>query len=136
MMRRLALLTASLFVLGCATTTPVHSADLFQQLQASVLMTDLTQAAQNLTNAIANGDLPANDPAAACLQGVVRSTAPSPQAQPYELKGLVSLGSLLYIDAHRVGRAKVAADQSCQALIGSLVIQGLNQVTPVKLPGQ
>jgi hypothetical protein len=135
MMRRLALLTASLLVLGCSTV-PAQSADLFQQLQGSVLMTDLKQAAQNLTNAIANGDLPANDPAAACLQGVVASTAPSPQAQPYELKGLVSLGSLLYIDAHRVGRAKVAADQSCQALIGSLVIQGLNQVTPLKLPGQ
>ena len=134
-MKRAGILVLALTLVGCATI-PAHSADLFQQLQASVLMKDLQQSQVNLANAIANGDLPANDPAAACLTGVVGALAVAPDAKPYTVNGLVSLGSVLYIDAHKMGRAKAAADQSCQALIGGFVIQGINQIAPVKLPGQ
>jgi hypothetical protein len=129
-------LVLPLFLLGCATTITGGPPGQGPAVDpSSFLAKDLVAAAYNLDQAVLVGALPADDPAPACVHGVLinagielppGTTAPA-SFEP-KREGLVSAGSIAYI---RVQQLKAASGKvlkvpvSCKALIGGIVVDGL-----------
>ena len=119
--------TAALVLLalsGCTTIAHAGPQD--------IVVNDLTAARDNLQAAAAVGQLPKDDPALSCLNGVVAQLgAPSVE---YKIKGLVSVASVAYIKAQAVKQGGPVLQRDCEALIGQFLINGAKAVSPLKLP--
>ena len=100
------------------------------------VVTDLQSAAFNLDNAIAVGALPANDPAAACIHGVLQEAgvevppgSTAPKSFTPKNDGLVSLGAIAYIQIQQAkNSAGVVIPQDCKTIVGQFVIDGVGMV--------
>lgn len=94
---------------------------------------DLLAAAFNLDNAIGIGVLPADDPAASCIHGVLKQAglevpagAPAVASFIPENRGAVSVGAIAYIRAIQLqGLKGLQVPVDCEALIGKFVVDGL-----------
>ncbi len=103
--------------------------------QESVLGQDILAAESNLKKAVEVGVLGDGDPALACLSGIVADLnlagEPAPGFEP-EKKGLVSLGSVVYI---RAQQAKAFADfklnEDCEAVVGRFVLDSARAAAKV-----
>jgi len=107
----------------------------------SALAKDLVSAAYNLDNAVLVGALPADDPAPACVHGVLinagielppGTTAPA----SFEPKrdGLVSAGAIAYIKIQQLKAQSgkvLKVPVSCKALIGQIMVDGLTAPTRI-----
>ena len=101
-------------------------------IQNKTLITDLQSAAYNLDNAVAVGALPANDPAARCIHGVLQEAGieippGGTAAKSFAPKndGLVSLGAIAYIITQQKNTAPgVVVPADCKTTIGQFVIDG------------
>lgn len=103
---------------------------------------DLLAAAYNLDNAMSIGALPADDPSAACIHGVLKQAgielAPGEQ-EPASFvpksEGVVSVGATAYIRAQQLRNLKgIEVPVDCKALIGTFVVDGLHDARKLALP--
>ena len=105
-------------------------------IKNATIVTDLQSAAYNLDNAIAVGALPAGDPAAACIHGVlieagIEIPPGATAAKSFAPKndGLVSLGAINYILIQQKNASPgVVVPQTCKTVIGQFVIDGMAMV--------
>lgn len=137
---------AAVALSGCEAPQPISSAPLGLPAD-SLVATGLKNAAFNLDQAIAIGVLRKDDPAAACVHGVLKDagldgdgTAPAVQSFQPRVTDLVSAGSVAYIDAQRlkaVSGMLGTIPGGCEALVGRIMIDGLKagaRVMPLPLP--
>ncbi len=130
-------LTAILLLLAACSMTQVPPV-IAQQSQdpigiiADAFQKDLVSADNNLRAAIANGSLPATDPAAQCFDAAV-ANFPATNTQ-YQNKGIFSVGSIIYIQLNAIQSKGPLTQQSCQALIGKFALDGMKAMSPIKLP--
>lgn len=139
-MKKLLAVALSLSLVACASTPdlivggdPTKKVPLV--LQNPTVITDLQSAAYNLDNAVAVGALLADDPAPACVHAVLKQAGVEVDGQVVEQKsfvpkkdGLASAGSIAYILAQQAKRGlgvKPVVPMDCKALIGTLVIDGI-----------
>lgn len=125
----MALVFGAFFLSGCAISNTPFGVGVKQD---GVVASDLKAAAYNLDQAIAIGVLPADDPAAACVNDVLVDLGLDADASPDASQsfmpkrdGLVSVGAVLYIRARQLEKAKatrVNLPTNCKAVIGQIVI--------------
>lgn len=138
-----------LLLAGCQQPQTISSGPLLGSLPG--VQQGLVDASYNLNSAIAIGVLPAGDPAAACVNGVLTSIGIDPSTgkstgsvgsfTPRE-GDLLALGSVGYILAQQalpLVNGGVPVPVGCEALIGKLVIDAAGLVnrfggTAVGLP--
>jgi hypothetical protein len=108
-------------------------------IRNATVVTDLQSAAYNLDNAIAVGALPANDPAAACVHGVLQEAGievpaggTAPKSFVPKNDGVVSLGAIAYIQVRqRQAAGAITVPMECKTVIGQFVIDGMGLVNKV-----
>lgn len=150
-MRKMLAITFALAIAGCATPPPISTNPL-QTVTSVVLpaggtvLTGLQNAAFNLDEAVLIGVLPATDPAAGCVHGVLKQIGadvvltmgvemPVPGAAAAatftpKITDLLSAGSVAYILAQQA--KQIAANPgilvpvSCDQIVGQFVIQSIN----------
>lgn len=138
------LLSIALAATLCACATPITNNKGAGGLPISPdsgVGKDLLAAAFNLDNAIAIGVLPADDPAASCIHGVLKQAgietppgAPAVASFIPEDKGAVSVGSIAYIRAQQLqGLKGLQVPLGCEAVIGKFVVDGLATANKVAI---
>lgn len=123
----------ALILAGCGSVTTISKSTGPTVSAGSVLGKDLVAAGANLDQAIAIGILPASDPAAVCVHGVLvqvglENPVGAPPAASFEAsrQGVVSEGSIVYIKIQQFKNLKtVGISPECYALIGKLQVDGL-----------
>lgn len=130
---------------GCATP-PQISASPMPAITNPTIVTDLQSAAYDLDNAVLVGALAANDPAPKCLHDVMQKagieTPPGAAAAASftpKVDGAASAGAVAYIlaqQAKKLANGGVTVDPDCEALLGRVVIDGVNTtVKALPIPG-
>lgn len=117
---------------GCGTTQTISAAPP-PIIKSAAVVDDFKATAANLNAAVTAGVLPANDPAAACVNDALVKTgitppagAATPSSFTVTNAGLVSAGSIAYIKVRMAQAAQpVTIATSCKELLGQLQIDGL-----------
>jgi hypothetical protein len=111
---------------GCATTITNAPVDIKPD---GIVANGLRDANFNLQSAIQIGVLPENDPAASCVQGILRDAgleegAPAVKSFDPRVSDLISAASVAYIEAQRLKtlRNEAHVPMGCEALLGRIVI--------------
>ena len=139
-----AVLVAVSLALGlasCASTPSQISGAQGAAITNPTIVTDLQSAAYNLDNAVAVGALAPDDPAPKCLHDVLVKAGIEvpPGATPAKTfapknDGVASAGAIAYIlaqQAKQTLRKGITVDVSCEALLGRVVIDGVNTTAKV-----
>ena len=111
---------------GCATPISGNIArDVSAVVILPIIAEGLKEAAANFDGAVAVGALPADDPAPACVHGVLADLGlEGPVAPSFTPHVTTPMGaaSVLYIRAHQVQNGAPQVPASCKELIGGLMI--------------
>lgn len=119
-----------LLLCGCAQPPAISTSPLGGIPADSMIAVGLKDAAFNLDSAVAIGVLPADDPAASCIHGVMKDAglegnAPGTQSFTPRVSDIISAGSVAYIEAQKLkalGGGAKAVPVGCDALVGRIVI--------------
>lgn len=134
------LVVAALALAGCATPAQI-SANPLPAVTNPTIVTDLQSAAFDLDSAVAVGALAPDDPAPKCLHNVLQKagieTPPGVTAAASftpKVDGAASAGAVAYIlaqQAKKLTAGGITVDVSCEALLGRVVIDGVNTTVKV-----
>lgn len=153
------LAVAALALSACSTNLPISASpinDLASQSGqvGATVVTGLQDAAFNFDNAVAVGALDKNDPAPACVHGIladigqdvtvtltaatpVPSTVGTGTSYTPKISDLISAGSVAYIRAQQakklLGGSGLTVPVGCEAIVGKVVIDGANKASSMGL---